>query len=357
MATDDFNEMLAAIDPEEWLAFEGIEYRRTRGTRGEQLNVKTCPACGKDDWKVYLNAESGLGNCFSGSCSVGTFNKFSFMREHLLNYNERVKMREYVKTVAREMGWRPKRKLAVGVELTSADLKLPDYVPIPIAGKNLKYLTNRRVDIATAEYFNLGYIPSGYFGKRVYIPIHDLDGALISFQARDITGIDAKKYLFPSGFASTGRILYNGQNAIGRASAVMVEGAFDVIGTKIAFDETAEFRDVAIIGSFGMNLSGDTAGGSNDQLSRFLELKRQGLRVVTIMWDGETKAIMKAIAAGELLKRIGLLVRIAILPKNRDPSDTDPATLRQCYRLAKRLTPKYALEIKLLGDRMHLKNK
>jgi DNA primase len=179
----------------------------------------------------------------------------------------------------------------------------------------------------------------------------------VSFQARDITGLDPKKYLFPSGFASTGRILYNGQNSVGKLSAVLVEGAFDVIATKIALDEDKEFRNVAVLGSFGMQLSGDTSGGGNDQLSRFLELKKSGLKFVTIMWDGETKAIMKAIKAGEMLKRIGLKVRIAILPKDRDPADIDPETLRRCFSRAKWLTQQYALQLKLKGDRIHLQNK
>lgn len=355
---EELSEILAAIDPEEWLSFEGIEYRLTRGTKGDQLNIKCCPCCGKEDWKVYMSAETGLGNCFSGGCNFGggkgTFNKFSFIREYQLSRNDVVKMGDYLKSVAREMGWRPRKKASAAVEMTSDDLKLPDYIPIPINGKNLKYLSNRRVDIETAKYFNLGYIPNGYFNKRIFIPIHDLDGTLVSFQARDITGLDAKKYLFPFGFASTGKILYNGQNAVGRAHAALVEGAFDAIGTKIAFDQDQKLRNVAILGSFGMNLSGNTEGGADDQLSRFLELKKHGLQIVTIMWDGEAKAVQKAVSTGMTLRRIGLRVRLAILPKNRDPSDLDPETLRTCYRDAKWLTPKLTLTIKLAGDKMHL---
>ena len=343
----DFDDQLSSIDMEEWLSFEGIDFRNARGSSGEQLQVKTCPACGKDDWKVYLNAETGLGNCFSGSCSKGTFNKYSFIREYLFNYSEKVNMKEYVKSYAREMGWRPKRKVAVAVDMTSADLKLPGYHSLPIEGKNLKYLANRRVDIETAQYFNLGYISSGYFGKRILIPIHDLDGELVSFQARDITGKAERKYLFPSGFASTGKILYNGQNALGKKHAVLVEGAFDVIGVKVAFQEDKELRKIAILGSFGMSLSGNTEGGADDQLSRFIRLKEAGLQTVTLLWDGEAKAILKAILAGAVLKKIGLKVRVATLPKDRDPSDIDPETLIACFYKAKTLTAAYALEVKL----------
>lgn len=350
----ELDDMLSSVIMEEWLSYESIEYRLTRGTSGGQINVKVCPSCGHESWKVFLNEETGLGNCFSGSCPKGTFNKFSFIREYLLNYNEKVDMKGYIKSFAREMGWRPKWIAAVSVELTSDDLRLPEYVTLPIDGKNLKYLANRRVDVKMAQYFNLGYIRSGYFGKRIFIPIHDLGGELVSFQARDVTGKAEKKYLFPAGFASTGKILYNGQNALGKKNVVLVEGVFDVIGTRVAFLDDKDLRKVGILGSFGMNLSGNTDSGDNDQLARFIKLKQAGLESVCIMWDGERKALLKAVVAGGALKRIGLKVRLGLLPSGRDPSDADPDTLRDCYRKAKLLTSEYALAVKLMSGKMSL---
>ncbi len=74
-------EILEKIDIEAYLDREGIEYRGPYGSSGLQLNLKTCPVCGGDKWKVFLNAESGLGNCFSGSCDT-KFNKWKFIRAH-----------------------------------------------------------------------------------------------------------------------------------------------------------------------------------------------------------------------------------------------------------------------------------
>lgn len=31
--------------------------------KGKEIHIKTCPYCGKSDWKFYLNAETGLWNC------------------------------------------------------------------------------------------------------------------------------------------------------------------------------------------------------------------------------------------------------------------------------------------------------
>lgn len=344
-------EMLDAVDMEEWLSYEGIDYQKTRGTRGEQLNVKTCPSCGKEAWKVYLNAETGLGNCFSGSCPKGTFNKFSFIREHLLNFTDKPKLKEHIEAFIREMGWRPKRVASNTVDMENSSLIVPDHHMLPINGKNLKYLSDRRVDVDTAKYFNLGYINTGYFAKRVLIPIHDLDGSLVTFQARDITNKAEQKYLFPRGFASTGKILYNGHNAWKRKHLLIVEGAFDAIGARLAMDEDPVLRKVAVVGTFGMSLSGDTAHDGDDQLSRFIELKEAGLECVTLMWDGEKAALQKAVKAGQVLKSIGLRVRVAILPKDRDPSNVAPAILRQCFAKAVELSQANAVKLKLLPMR------
>jgi len=345
--SDALQEMLLALDMEEWLSYEGVEFRRTRGSRGDQLHIKQCPSCGKSDWKVYLNAETGLGNCFHADCPKGTFNKYSFIRETLLNQSDKPNIKEHIKNFVREMGWRPRRKVSAHVEMSAEDLEIPNYLPIPIEGKNLKYLIDRRVDIEMAKYFNLGYIKSGYFGQRIFIPIHDLDGSLVSFQARDITGKAERRYLFPKGFASTARILYNGQNAWRKKRMVIVEGVFDVIGTKIAFDETDEFKEVAIVGSFGLSLSGGVVNNDDDQVRRLIELKKAGLEEITLMWDGEARAMKKAIAQADVLTSLGFVVKISKLPENRDPGDLAPSVIRQCFRQATTFNQVNSLKLKL----------
>jgi len=347
MSSSDFEDMLEAVDMQEWLSYESIDYRLARGSSGEQINIKTCPSCGKSDWKVYLNAESGLGNCFSGSCEKGTYNKFSFIREYLLEFGERPNVVSHIQEFVREMGWRPKRITSAAVEMDSEKLEIPKFYELPINGKNLKYLINRRVSVELAKYFSLGYINAGYFKKRIFIPIHDLDGSLVSFQARDITGEADKKYLFPKGFASTGKIVYNGHNAWHRKHLVMVEGVFDVIGAKMALDDDRQLREVGVIGSFGMNLSGAIDSGGDDQLSRIIKLKEKGLRSITIMWDPEKKALIKAIKAGEILKSLGLEVRIAKLPVGHDPGDAAPSVIRRAFIEALPLTQSNAMRLRL----------
>src|SRR6185369_12203076 len=138
------------------------DYKSTHGSRGRQLNIKECPTCGGDTYKVYVNADTGLGNCFHGSCGE-TFNKFKFIRAHLGTPSNQDVI-AHIKEVAREMGWRPKRMSVVEVEeAASSGWKLPDSFEIPIEGQNLVYLENRGVTAEIAKYFHLRYCHMGWF--------------------------------------------------------------------------------------------------------------------------------------------------------------------------------------------------
>lgn len=339
---NDLEEALEAIDMESWLDREGIDYKVTRGSRGTQLNVKECPCCGNSKWKVYLNADNGLGNCFSGDCET-KFNKWKFIKAHLGAVNTKDVV-EHVKAVAAEQGWMPPVRHTAAVRDT-AELHLPDSLELPIKGRNLKYLDNRGITAALAQYFRLRYCQSGHFQRRIIIPIYDLDGSLVSFQGRDVTGTAEQKYLFPSGFASTGAYLYNGQNAVGAKRIVIGEGAFDVMAIKAAFDEEQALREVVPVGSFGKHLS---EGTENAQLAKILRLKESGLQEVTFMWDGEKKATQDAVRAAMAVRRLGLVVRIAFLPKDKDPNEVAPSVVREAFWKAEAVTPMNAARIKLL---------
>lgn len=353
---EDLQEALDTIDMESWLDREGVKYKVTRGSRGTQLNVKECPCCGNSSWKVYLNAENGLGNCFSGDCET-KFNKWKFIQAHLGTATTR-QVIEHVKEVAAEQGWQPKIRHTAEVQHTN-DLHLPDSFELPIGGRNLKYLDNRGITGGIAHYFRLRFCKKGFFeyldeqGKkvrqsyadRIIIPIYDLDGTFVSFQGRDITGTADRKYLFPPGFASTGSYLYNGQNAIGAERICVGEGAFDVMAIKIALDDDPALRGVVPVGTFGKHLS---EGGENSQLAKFVALKERGLREVTFMWDGERKATQDAVKAALLLRSVGLTARIAFLPRDKDPNEVTPEVVRQAFWRAEVLSAATAAKIKLL---------
>ncbi|CAB4122205.1 DNA primase, catalytic core, N-terminal [uncultured Caudovirales phage] len=351
---EELKELLDRVDMESYLDREGIQYRLTNGSRGLQLNVRECPKCGGDKWKVFLNADTGLGNCFSGSCEF-KFNKWSFIDGYLgLSKHQTY---EHIKQVASEMGWRPPKRISKEVQLEVPELKLPASYAIPIRNKNLKYLENRGITGDIAKFFHLRLSLEGKFwyeieGKkcaqdyanRIVIPIFDLEGELVGFQGRDITGKAEKKYLFPPGYASTGKYLYNGQNCVGLDTVVMGEGAFDVIAIKMALDTDTELRAVGALGSFGKHLS---HGEGETQVTQFLRLKEAGLKNIVIMWDGEVAATDDAVDTAKLLKDYGFNVRIAYLPKDKDPNEIPAKAVVDAYYKALPYNASIATRLKL----------
>ena len=350
MQKEELSEVLGSIDITAYLDQEGIDYKETSGSSGAQLNLRTCPVCGHSKWKVFLNSATGLGNCFSGSCEA-KFNKFSFIRAHTgLGGRD---LDEHIKASASAIGWRPARKHSVAVERDYSKLKIPTSYEIPIMGKNLAYLQNRGIGVEIAQYFHLRFCKKGYFvstnergryyqdySNRVIIPVHDLDGNLVSFQGRDITGAAEKKYLFPPGFASTGEHLFNGMNVIACEHLVINEGVFDVIATKLALDTEPELRAVVPVGSFGKHLS-------EGQIHKLLTLKERGVKRITIMWDGELKALDDAIKTGLVLVGHGFTVFIAILPEGKDPNEVPASEVLRAFYGATRLTAQSAIKLRM----------
>ena len=360
---NDFDELVKEFDLEYWFDQESRPYKLTHGSSGQQINAQECPACGDKRWLTYLNAATGSGNCFV--CNT-TFSKLGFVRAALgfepddkKGWGETFK---HVKACMADAGWRPRKKVAVHVEYPKAEL--PESFELPTEdNQNLVYLENRGIDVDMCRYFHLRYCikgrndftredgSKGYqrFDGRVIIPVFDLDGTFVTYQGRDTTGLAGdKKYLFPAGLPGTGRYLLNGQSALRTRHVVMGEGAFDVMAIKAALDKEPDLRDMVPVGSFGKHLSFGNLDG-DDQLGRFRQLKKSGLELVTIMWDGEPKAVIAALDAAERLTQIGLKVKIALLPADKDPNEVLPEVVRKAYLEA-------TLYSKLLSIKWRLNN-
>ena len=317
---------LAQIDTAQYLDREGVDYQESYGTRGLQLNLNECPACGEGGRKTYINAETGLGNCFHGSC-LFKFNKFKLIQQ--VSGLAGVDLDAHISATAEEQGWMPKKERK---EILRGALALPSKMrPIPENGRHLRYLEERGVTPESALYFQLTYCQGWWsykvgegedkwvsYDKRIIIPIADLEGTLVSFQGRDTTGEKMPKYLFPTGFAVAGRHLYNGQNFVeGTHSHLIVgEGAFDAIAVHQALQGHLSCGSMLAIATFGMHLS----DGPDGQIAKFIRLKERGLRTVTMMWDSEPKAMIAAIKVGLQLVGLGLQVQVAQLPDGCDPA-------------------------------------
>ncbi|MEO9497666.1 MAG: hypothetical protein ABJG42_24545 [Vibrio splendidus] len=333
-------EILDEIDVEDFLAHLGVDYRITPGSSGTQANIRECPRCGGTSWKVYINVDgSGLGNCFHGDCvSEAGYNLYTFAKA-LLGSGKAAfeELEQYYKL----SGWVPIQKRSAASTM-KGDFVMPHSFPIPINGKNLKYLSARGISIQIAEYLNLRYSKDGKFpysidGKnlnqsyanRIIIPIFNIDGQMVTFQGRDITGHADKKYLFPPGLAGSGRFVYNAHNVIGLEEIILCEGAFDVAAVVMAIENTKEFNKTGVVGSFGKHLS--MSGEDGCQLADLISLRDRGLKRIVIMWDGERLALEQACKVGLELRGYGFAVRIAILPEDKDPNEVEPEIILSSY--------------------------
>lgn len=350
----DAEELKEELDLEFFFDRESLAHKIGRGVSGMQINAKECPACGDSRWRVYLNLETGAGNCFV--CNE-RFSKLSFLRHTWgLKENEWAVVFRQARELLVEQGWRPKRTVTAAVE--QGAIVLPQSTPLPIDGQNLTYLEQRGITAELAAYFHLRYCQFGYwkfidedtgkpklqsFENRLIIPVFDLDGTLVTFQGRDLGGTSDRKYLFPKAIAGTGRFLLNGQNVMLTKEVCMGEGAFDVMAMKLAFDADPTMRHIVPVGSFGKHLSYGSTDG-NDQFGRFIKLKAAGIRQVTTMWDGEPKALIAALNAAKLLHGLGLIVRIALLPADKDPNEVPGYVVRDAYKAAQLWSP--ALDVK-----------
>lgn len=331
------NEALDNLDMEFVLDSEGVDYRTAWGRSGRQLNVKSCPFCGNNKYKVYINADTGLGNCFAGSCHQSTFNKWQYLKE--LYDLSPTDLNGKINVMAIQQGWRPK---ASEEKFDPGPLDLPPCTPVIDLPAMPRYLQGRGIDARIAAHFDLRYADGGSvfkvvnpdgqwmkqdYSNRIIIPIYNLQGDLVSFQGRDATGESEKRYLFPPMYSSTGSQLYNIQNWRDNMQAVVItEGPFDAIGVHRALLKYSA-HNILATASFGMSFSESKM--QDDQINRLLELKARGLKTVYFMWDNEPAALKAALEACKKVLRYGMIAMLAVLPKSKDPGDAPPEEIMQ----------------------------
>lgn len=341
------NEALESLDLEQVMSEEGVDFKVGWGRSGRQLNVRSCPFCGNNNHKVYINADTGLGNCFAGSCSQKTFNKWQWLKE-LYGLGAR-DLHLKIEFLAGLQGWMPKRarvpKFDPGV------LLLPPCTPIRDLPALPAYLRDRGITVEQADYHDLRYCESGKFevktptdtitqdySKRIILPIYTLDGRLVTFQGRDTTGLSPKRYIFPPMFAGTGSQLYNIHNFVEgqHRHVVLTEGIFDTIATQRALRAGVHSNSIALC-NFGMNFSISKVG-QDDQMRRLMELKDRGLKTVTLLWDNEPAAIKAAIETALEIKRYGFFVYVALLGDAKDPGEATNRQIEMALRSAHIIT-------------------
>ena len=337
----DIAELIEKIDLKEWLDTEGIDWRATSG--GDNLQVKECPFCGSNNWRVYISQVKKRGLCFKGSC-LAKFNLFSFAKEHLHTDAKGV-IRNFDAFI-RGAGSSLRTVVARLSPPIAGEWELPHSVILPTAeGYTHPDLTARHITLDTQELYALRFCENGWyrytdpegkrrgmcFDNRIIIPVCDIDGVVQTFLGRACWDVDEekgeKRYLFPPVLPGSGRFLYGANLVRGKPHLVMGEGPFDTQAIHQSISGHPDFRTYGAIGSFGLSVGHGSETGE-DQLAVFRQLKREGLESVTIMWDGEKRALLAGLEAGRLLRKQGLIVRIALLPPDKDPNEISTREVR-----------------------------
>lgn len=182
--------------------------------------------------------------------------------------------------------------------------------PLKFQLKNLNhdhpYFAERGIELATINYFGLGFCSKGLMAGRVAIPIHNQAGELVAYAGRwpgDPPEGEAK-YTLPPGFKKS-LVLFNFHRAVTESperKLIVVEGFFDCFRVW-----QAGFKNV--VGLMGSALSEEQE-----------DLLVNHTKMVTLMLD-QDEAGRKAVQ--EILPRLArkLFVRVIELPSEGDQPD------------------------------------
>ena len=245
-------------------------YSIVSASGGNQVKLEggACPFCGDDrsDLRLYVNAKTGFGQCFH--CGRG-FSPLSFVKASE-GCSGRV-----AKSILKGAGdgW------AKGEEEKEEEVGLitPPMCWAQDSPEAMAYLADREIPLGVAQHFRLRYaldnIEIGgrlfYTKGRLIIPIFGMDGEMMSWQGRDISGKAKQRYLFPPGFKGR-EYVYNAHAIARDCCLILVEGAFDAYGWF-----RAGFKNV--VATFGKKLS-------EEQLDIIRSLKP---KVVFVAWDSD----------------------------------------------------------------------
>jgi len=147
-----------------------------------------------------------------------------------------------------------------------------------------------------------------FFRNRILFPIRNIEGKIISFAGREITG-EGPKYinLAETEIYRKSRTLYGlweGKEAIrSRGSAILVEGYIDLL-------RCFQLGIQNVVATCGTALTSEQA-----------RLIKRFVSSVVIVYDGDSAGLTAALRATSVLLQAGLTVYAVTLPDGKDPDD------------------------------------
>lgn len=280
---------------------------------GDHICYRSCPVCGDDRWKVYVNPDTGLWKCFTGMC--GAAGKLD-VGQAADAYTQGQELMDLLDNWQEPVEW--------------GEIDLPAWEPLTKMAK--RYLRRRGIDEDLAA--RLGLVEMADLhgaGKfRILIPFFDRAGNMIYWNSRrysDDIGY-GPKYLTSPGkhplyeadfryrnFALSAN--RTGKHEVARQEfawslaqpPVVVEGVFDAIAVA-----RAGYQAIALGGkSLARYLKKDLLTMTHD------------CGIIVVMLDSDALGAALTIRDQLSDKR---QVRIIPCPPGRDPGDMSPDEIR-----------------------------
>lgn len=163
--------------------------------------------------KLHLNPEKNAAHCWR--CGYGTYHADTLVATYHLPVPAHIRF----ETVASPESTSP------------AAVCLPDAFTqewqTPTGQRAWQYLRHRGLPPSVILGYGLGYCAYGPYANRVVIPVYT-HGELMTWQARDITGLQPIRYLGPAQ-PNRGGVCFNLDRVRRRRVLVLTEGPFDAL--------------------------------------------------------------------------------------------------------------------------------
>lgn len=287
-----------------------------------------CPNCGDGSYKLYVNNQKKVFNCFKCDFNIGNYDVFDFVAtcENISRPQAQMRlMREFAEVTPdwHEISFevdehspeaaKTKIKALDGLPKGVKPLNDPNAAP---QQRYWKYLLERGftegevratkahyVPVPTYSVFDANKKNRGNIGHRILFPVYGGHNELVSWLARSIDGTEPKYFNAPDSEAS--RTLWPYVPLKGQR-AVIVEGLIDALAVRR--------QGFAAYATLGKKIS-------YDQIEL---LKRWNVTSVVLSWDKKDakKEMVKAIDTLKLHFDEVLVPDYTGWPTDKDPGDT-----------------------------------
>lgn len=254
---------------------------------------------------LYINVEKGVYVCFSCGAKGGFLRLVRMVTKGVDVQRELAK---YTAVTSEEVEKKATERFSMPKEF----FKLPQYRSqdkSEFSKKARAYLNSRKISDSQISFYKIGHCIGGQFGQRVIVPVLDEFEDMVSFIARDYTGLQKPKVLTPSKLSQSSHGIkdhvYNLHVAKETRDIIITEGVFSAISSGP--------RAIAIFGKVA----------SEKQLNAIVATKPLK---VTILLDPDAKREAQTLAA-QLSNRVPKVL-VANLT-NGDPNDVHPFEVQE----------------------------